>query len=73
MQGGRSCAGTRGAPARKIGHGQKFLARTYAILSRIKICRNLRIFLGIKSAFLGKNSASWARSALLHGVYCIFY
>ena len=27
--------------------------------------------LGIKSAFLGKNSASWARSALLHGVYCI--
>ena len=29
--------------------------------------------LGIKNAFLGKNSASWARSALLHGIYCIFY
>ena len=29
--------------------------------------------LGKKSAFLGKNSASWARSALLHGIYCIFY
>ena len=28
--------------------------------------------LGIKSAFLGKNSVSWARSALLHGIYCIF-
>ena len=39
-------------------------------------CRNLRTFwrsLGIKSAFLGQNSASWARSALLHGLYCIFY
>ena len=32
----------------------------------------LEIF-GHKSAFLGKNSASWARSALLHGIYCIFY
>ena len=45
-------------------------------------CRELRfvaiyaLFLeifGHKSAFLGKNSASWARSALLHGIYCIFY
>ena len=40
-------------------------------------CRDLRIFfwrsLGKKSAFLGKNSASLARSALLHGIYCIFY
>ena len=26
-----------------------------------------------KSAFLGQNSVSWARSALLHGIYCIFY
>ena len=71
-QGGRSCAGARVAPAEKFG-----LGRTYAILSRIKICRDLRTFfwrsLGIKSAFLGKNSASWARSALLHGIYCIFY
>ena len=46
-------------------------------------CRELRfvaiyaLFFGDlwakKSAFLGKNSASWARSALLHGIYCIFY
>ena len=45
-------------------------------------CRELRFVaiyalffrsLGIKSTFLGKNSASWARSALLHGIYCIFY
>ena len=46
-------------------------------------CRKLRFVaiyalffwrsLGIKSAFLGKNSASWARNTLLHGIYCIFY
>ena len=41
-----------------------------------KICRDLRTFwktLGKKNAFLGQNSVSWARSALLHGIYCIFY
>ena len=27
---------------------------------------------GKKSVFLGQNSISWARSALLHGMYCIF-
>ena len=26
-----------------------------------------------KVPFLAKNSVSWARSALLHGIYCIFY
>ena len=30
-------------------------------------------YLGKKIAFLGKNSASWERSALLHGIYCISY
>ena len=76
-QGGRSCAGARVAPAEKFGLRRKFQARTYAILSRIKICGDLRTFflrsLGIKSAFWGKNSASWARSALLHGTLCILY
>ena len=42
-----------------------------------KISHDLRTFfwrsMGIKSAFLGKNSASWARSALLHDIYCILY
>ena len=32
-QGGRSCAGARGAPAEKFGLRRKFYARTYAILS----------------------------------------
>ena len=52
-------------------------------LEHTLFCRELRFVaiyalfflrsLGIKSAFLGKNSASWARSALLHGIYGIFY
>ena len=46
FQGGRSFAGARGAPAEKFGLGRKFQARTYAILSRIKICRDLRTFFG---------------------------
>ena len=28
---------------------------------------------GKKGPFWVKNSVSWARSALLHGIYCIFY
>ena len=46
-QGGRSCAGAQRAPAKKFGLGRKFLARTYAILSRIKNCCNLRTFFEI--------------------------
>ena len=56
-QGGRSCTGARVGPAEKFGLGRKFLAWTYAILSQIKICRDLRTFwrsLGKKSAFLGQ-------------------
>ena len=44
FQGGRSCTGARVAPAEKFGLGRRFLARTYAILSRIKICCDLRTF-----------------------------
>ena len=57
VQGGRSCTGARVAPAEEFGLGRKFLARTYAILSRIEICRDLRTFwrsLVKKSAFLGQ-------------------
>ena len=68
--------GGTGGPAEKFGLGRKFQARTYAILSRIKICCDLRTFflrsLGKKVPFWVKNSVSWARSALLHGIYRIF-
>ena len=42
----------------------------------IKICRDVRTFLKSlykKVPFLVKNSASLAKSALLHGIYCILY
>ena len=55
------------APAEKFGLGGKFEAQTYTILSRIKICRDLRTFwrsLGKKVPFLVKNSVSWARSEI---------
>ena len=55
--------GARVAPAEKFGLGRKFEARTYAILSRIKICRDLRTFW----RSLGK------KKCLLHGIYCIFH
>ena len=64
-------------PPKSLDWDENFKPEHTFFLSRIKICRDLHTFfwrsLGIKSAFLGKNSASWARSALLHGIYCIFY
>ena len=68
VQGGRSCTGAQVAPAEKFG--------LYAILSRIKICADLRTFwrsLGKKVPFWVKNGVSWARSALLNGIYCIIH
>ena len=62
IQGGRSCTGARVAPAEKFELGRKFLARTYAILSQIKICRNLRIFFWRS---LGKKVPFWVKTVLL--------
>ena len=61
-QGGRICAGARVAPAEKFGLGRKFLARTYAILSQIKICRDLRTFFGDLWA---KQVPFWVKTVLL--------
>ena len=50
------CGGT-GGPRRKVRTRTKILSLTYAILSRIKICRDLRTFwrsLGKKKCFLGQ-------------------
>ena len=59
-QGGRSCTGVRVAPAEKFGLGRKFWAQTYALLSQIQICRNLRTFwrsLGKKSYMYTSSSS----------------
>ena len=76
-QGGRSCTGARVADAKKFGLGQKFYARTYAILSRIKICRDLRTFwrsLGKKSAFLGQKQCFLGKKCTISNyMVCIAY
>ena len=75
-QGGRSCAGARGAPAKSLNSDINFRP------DHTIFCRELR-FVAIyalfgdlwakKVPFWVKNSVSWARSALLHGIYCIFH
>ena len=70
------CGGT-GGRRRKVWTRTKILSLNIRYFgANFDLSRFTHIFwrsLGIKSAFLGKNSASWARSALLHGIYCIFY
>ena len=65
-----------GAPTEKFGLGQKFKPELTLFCRELRFVAIYALFfwrsLGKKSAFLGKNSASWARSALLHGIYCIF-
>ena len=49
--------GARGGPAEKFGLGRKFQAQTNAILSLLKICRDLRTFwrpLGNKKCLFGQ-------------------
>ena len=76
MQGGRSCTEAQGAPLKSLDLDKNFEPE------RMLFCRELR-FVAIyalfgdlwakKVPFWVKNSVSWARSALLHGIYCIFH
>ena len=70
------CEGTKGL-RRKVWTWTKILSLTYAILSRYYDLSRFAHFFeisGQKSAFFWvKNSVSWAISALLHGIYCIFH
>ena len=69
--------GSRGGTRRKVWTRTKILSPNIRyFVANWDLLRFTHFFLrslGIKSAFLGENSASWARSALLHGIYCIFY
>ena len=72
IQGGRSCTGARVAPAEKFG----LPTRTYAILSRIKICRDLRTFwrsLGKKSPFLSQKQCFLGKKCTITWyIFCKF-
>ena len=77
IQGGRSCAGAQGGPPLKSLDSDENFKPEHTLF-----CRKL-IFVAIyalsgdlwakRVPFWVKNSVSWARSALLHGIYCIFY
>ena len=68
--------GQGGPPAKSLDMDENFK------LEHMLFCRKLR-FVAIyalfgdlwarKVPFWVKNSVSWARSALLHGIYCIFH
>ena len=70
-QGGRTCTGAQVAPAEKFGLDENFKPK------HTLFCCELRfVVIGLwakKVPFWVKNSVSWARSALLHGKYCIFH
>ena len=75
IQGGRSCAGARGAPAEKFGLRQFFLAQTYAILSRIKICRNYALFgdLWAKKCLFGSKTVFLGQELQYYMVYIVYF
>ena len=74
-QGGRSFARARRAFAKKFDLVWKFwaLTHTISILRFVAIYTLFGNLLAKKVFFWVKNSVSWARNALLHGMYCIFY
>ena len=65
-----------GPPPKSLDSDENFKPKHMLFCRELRFVAIYALFLeifGQKSAFLGKNSASWARSALLHGIYCIFY
>ena len=74
IQGGRSCVGARGAPAKKFGLGKNFKPQHMLFCHKLRFVAIFALFGVIwakKRAFWGQNSISWARSALFPGIYCI--
>ena len=66
-----------GAPTEKFGLGQKFKPELTLFCRELRFVAIYALFFGDlwakKVPFWVKNSVSWARSALLHGIYCIFH
>ena len=77
MQGGRSCAGARGGPPpNSLDSDKNFKPRHTLFCCELRFVAIYALFgdlLAKKVPFWVKNSVSWARSALLHGIYCIFH
>ena len=75
-QGGRSCAGARGPPPKSLDSDENFKPKNMLFCRELRFVAIYALFgdLWVKKVpFWVKNSVSWARSALLHCIYCIFH
>ena len=62
-------------PAEKFGLGQNFKTEHTLFCRELRFVAIYALFGDLwakKVPFWVENSVSWARSALLHGIYCIF-
>ena len=76
IQGGRSCAGARGAPPKSFDSDENFKPEHTLFCPELRFVAIYALFGDLwakKVPFWVKNSVSLARSALLHGIYCIFH
>ena len=68
--------GHGGPPPKSLDSDENFKPKHtlfFRELRFVAICTLSRDLFAKKLPFWVKNSVSWARSALLHGIYCIFY
>ena len=75
-QGGRSCAGQGGPPLKSLDLDENFKPKHMLLCREIRFVAIYALFGDLwakKFHFWVKNSVSWAGSALLHGIYCIFF
>ena len=76
LQGGKSCAGHGRPPPQNFDLGENFKPEHSLYCRKLRFVVIYALFGDLqakKVPFWVKNSISWARSALLHGIYCIFY
>ena len=75
-QGGRSCTGARVAPPKSLDSDENLKPEHTLFCRKLRFVAIYALFGDLwakKVPFWVKNSVSWARSALLHGIYCIFH
>ena len=68
--------GHGGAPPKSLDSDENFKPELTLFCRELRFVAIHALFgdlLSKKVPFWVKNSVSWARSALLHGIYCIFY
>ena len=72
----RSCTGAGGHPPKSLDSGENFKPEHTLFCRGLKFVAIYALFGDLwakKVPFWVKNSFTWTRNALLHGLYCIFY